>query len=834
MMNGESDISGDDLFGDTSIDRSVVDPSEPASSLVMMNANANAKSEESHNMKEEPIYPENMMTNNNNFNDYDLHPTTRGDVKETGDAIVETGEQSEPKPNQNDHSISNNGSSSDPAATVNRDGTAADMNYHASDPTSNNDSIPKNSGNDPILPATATEVSTIFVGNGKANGHAADRRSAIDPSMPAMAEEAAAAVARNKDDTDGTNSHVADPSTLVSNGSSNGDVPTENSPSQPRKQPQEEDVATDTDTDAQRINDENNTNTNTNSNDNDNGNDNIDPSFQQYAMELNVALESLETMRRLNLEVEFSTAASSSFPVHHDKCTYCQREALHRFLTKPPPPPPPGSGGEQGGGGINIGRVKLDGSRLRRFRSNVGSFFSKSAVGLENDGTSDVGDDGNGKKVAAQSCPPSLASPSISSMESVEVDSTTTASTTTTTNKSASASTAANTSSNSSSTKTVHHRANRRNLLKKHPPCLTCGHPTCSTHASSNFTKNHISICQPCAYLFELDFLVDIITSTSSDTAQCKRKVDNLVDCYDRAKLLLVFTSNYADDIAAALETTTTRSNKIGAGSSATGIVSGVAGVVGCGALLFPPVAAVGVPLLITSLVFGGGATAAQTGEAARAKYFSEPNKLAEKMVALHGMVLSLLRITEVLAYGLLKNQREGKSSQDVGGDDLTKREALAREIHELLEKHGVTTTQGVGALKTAAVGGMVATEVAAAGTSVAVAAGAEAGLSTSAIANGAGVVGRNSRYFGRVGTAAASGARFIPIAGGLLSAACVYVEGKELKRTLSKINEGNPCEKAEQVRNIRDEVAMLPDSSVIAAECHRVFELARNERTFF
>ena len=61
--------------------------------------------------------------------------------------------------------------------------------------------------------------------------------------------------------------------------------------------------------------------------------------------------------------------------------------------------------------------------------------------------------------------------------------------------------------------------------------------------------------------------------------------------------------------------------------------------------------------------------------------------------------------------------------------------------------------------------------------------------------------------------------------------AACVYVEGKELKRTLSRISEGNPCARAEQVRNIRDELIMLPDSSLIAAECRRVFELAQKEK---
>ena len=307
-----------------------------------------------------------------------------------------------------------------------------------------------------------------------------------------------------------------------------------------------------------------------------------------------------------------------------------------------------------------------------------------------------------------------------------------------------------------------------------------------------------------------------------------------MVDCYDRAKILLLYTAQYSNEIASALETHTVRSNKIGAGSSATGIVSGVAGVVGCGALLFPPVAAAGVPLLIASLVFGGGATAAQTGDAA-VKYFSEPNKLAEKMVALHGMVLSLLRITEVLSYGLLKHLNvnysvehleEGEEEREGEDDDeiISQRDQLAKEINVLLEKHGVSTTT---ALKGVVNGGIVATEIAAVGGT---AAAAEAAMSTE-LSSSASVVGRSSRYFGRVGTTAASSARFIPIAGGLLSAACVVVEGRELKKTLSRIREGNPCAMAQQVRTIADELDMLPDSTILAAECRRVFELAEKEK---
>jgi len=68
-------------------------------------------------------------------------------------------------------------------------------------------------------------------------------------------------------------------------------------------------------------------------------------------------------------------------------------------------------------------------------------------------------------------------------------------------------------------------------------------------------------------------------------------------------------------------------------------------------------------------------------------------------------------------------------------------------------------------------------------------------------------------------------------LVGGVLSAACVVVEGRELKKTLERISEGNPCEKAEQVRTIKEELEMLPDSSLISAECKRVFELAQKEK---
>ena len=562
--------------------------------------------------------------------------------------------------------------------------------------------------------------------------------------------------------------------------------------------------------------------------------------MESIMMELNVALEALESMRRCNLEVEFG----GIMPVQHDRCTYCQREAVHKLKTNPPPPPKPTPSNQDAtksneGAGITIGKVKLDGSRLRRF----GSLLSKKVSTTASD------NDNNVDKQSSSFTSSQGGNSTLSSMESIGED-------------------------NDVSGSTVSNGGNnirqRRNIMRKiHHPCLTCGHPTCSKHSSSALSKNHIPICQPCSYLFELDFLIDVITNTASNTELCRQKVDEMVDCYDRAKLLLVYTTQYADEIATVLEGQTSRSNKVGAGSSGVGIVSGLTGVVGCGALLFPPVAAAGVPLLIASLVFGGGATAAQTGDAA-VKHFSEPNRLAEKIVALHGMVLSLLRITEVLSCGLLKSQlnvaysvEHLDNNMEKGGindewekvdddddeeyEESTQREELAKEIKALLEKHGLSTTLGVNAVKNvvtsgivasevaavAAVGGVVAVEsTAAASSAVAVVAGAEAAaVSSSTIASGASVLGRSSRYFGRVGTTAANSLKFIPIAGGILSGVCVIYEGRELKRTLSRINEGNPCAMADQVRAIKEELGLLPDSSLIAAECRRVFELAQKEK---
>ena len=77
----------------------------------------------------------------------------------------------------------------------------------------------------------------------------------------------------------------------------------------------------------------------------------------------------MERMRRLNLEVKFSDACPG-FPMHHDRCVHCQREALREFLlvaANDDDDPHPAK--EDGWGGIRIGGLKLDGSQLRNFEN---------------------------------------------------------------------------------------------------------------------------------------------------------------------------------------------------------------------------------------------------------------------------------------------------------------------------------------------------------------------------------------------------------------------------------------------------------------------------------
>ena len=175
-----------------------------------------------------------------------------------------------------------------------------------------------------------------------------------------------------------------------------------------------------------------------------------------------------------------------------------------------------------------------------------------------------------------------------------------------------------------------------------------------------------MTVCIHCAPLFGLDFIVDLIQNGDADPDYRRRKVDQVVDSYDRAIIVLKYLRQFIDSTCDELEQTAVRDNKIGLGSSATGLVSGVTGltvaaihfaamssavsIVAAATVLTP----VGPPLLLASIALGGTAAAASSGSEA-VSYYSEPNQLANRIVALHELVHSLLKVTVTLRDALTR-----------------------------------------------------------------------------------------------------------------------------------------------------------------------------------
>lgn len=130
-------------------------------------------------------------------------------------------------------------------------------------------------------------------------------------------------------------------------------------------------------------------------------------------------------------------------------------------------------------------------------------------------------------------------------------------------------------------------------------PCLICGSPVCSNHSSSSFRQEKVNVCLDCESLFSSDYVVDCLIMSKKER---QRRVDHMLDLYDRTALLLKYSSQYIDSVAENLEQNKARQNKLGVGGSTAGMVSGALGIAAA-ATIFTPA---GPPLLIASLLFGG------------------------------------------------------------------------------------------------------------------------------------------------------------------------------------------------------------------------------------
>jgi len=431
---------------------------------------------------------------------------------------------------------------------------------------------------------------------------------------------------------------------------------------------------------------------------------------KKTAMELNVAYEAYEKMRKLNLELECSEAGiqfKANTPIDFDMCTTC-------LITKGPP----------------VVASSSPSSAASTALTNKVPAFSTSS----------------GKPLF-----PRLYKLRVESQDFLHA-----------------------------SQQSLREKAKKQ----KGVPCLLCGAPSCSEHSSAAFRKENITLCNTCVTSLEFDFDDDRHRSELMT-----KQVEYLVDLYDRALLLLQYSSQFMLQVALSLEASTERHNQVGVGGSSVGIVSGVLGVAAACTILTPA----GPPLLIASLVFGGSATAVQTGSEAM-KYFSEPNKLADRMLALMGMVQAILsttrsmRETTLVPYldravlSLTKKQMESSMKTTVDSENKAK------------VQKAVTAGTRIGS--TAATG--------------------MATLSTGLVQEGAAA----GRFMSRASTNLARSARFARFAGGALSAATLVLEARELTNTVKQIRQGNPCEKAEALRRIHAVLGRLPSTQNVDAMC--------------
>ena len=327
----------------------------------------------------------------------------------------------------------------------------------------------------------------------------------------------------------------------------------------------------------------------------------------------------------------------------------------------------------------------------------------------------------------------------------------------------------------------VHSFVQDREEKRKPHRCLTCGAPSCRRHSSKTFRKEQICVCLECEAIFSPEYLVECLTLEGKER---QAHIDKMMDLYDRATLLLKFSNQYIDEVIECLSNVKKRNNRINFTGSSAGIASGILGIAAAATIVTPA----GVPLLIVSLMLGSAASASQAGTEVTSKYFSEPGKVADRILALHGMTLSILSITGAL--------RDAATRDIVRSDVCT--ENHMRMLEDLRINHVDNRTQlvmGVSASKFATQGAMI-------------------GLAE------VGSVARGARQMSRSGVHILGGSlRFATIAGGALAGATLLLEAKNMAVTVKSIREGSPCEKANALEKIKEELPHLPPTTNLDRE---------------
>mmetsp|Transcript_9854 Transcript_9854/g.15155 ORF Transcript_9854/g.15155 Transcript_9854/m.15155 type:complete len:615 (+) Transcript_9854:83-1927(+) len=417
------------------------------------------------------------------------------------------------------------------------------------------------------------------------------------------------------------------------------------------------------------------------------------------SMDLNVAYEALENMRKANLEVQFADNVDCT------QCTQCLRAYVKKEK--------------------EMKEVVLDGRRIRRFARR----FRR------------VSDSPRKRKGSSRSPSPT----------SVMDDS--------------------------------HHdesRSKQRVLPKmQHKSCLVCCSPVCNAHSSETFRQGSILICTECSPLFSIDYIQEsLVPKFIEDDEQRRKKcLYRMVEMYDRALLMLKFSAQYIDDVSNSLEISSKRNHALSSRASKTSLVSGITGVVAA-ATIFTPA---GPPLLIASLFFGGSATAISTGSEA-VTFHSEPNKLADKIIVIHALVKSLMRVTNVLHQAVV--DPESFSDTDNVRDEGTAFRPPMNRIDEM-EKYDPEWND-------------------------------DSSMDEKEEGN------KEGELMSTVARATAETAtRLVKFAGDALhNSSTKTVEVNDINDTVQRISAGSPHDKAEILQSIKKEMKIIPETGIIADLC--------------
>jgi hypothetical protein len=173
---------------------------------------------------------------------------------------------------------------------------------------------------------------------------------------------------------------------------------------------------------------------------------------------------------------------------------------------------------------------------------------------------------------------------------------------------------------------------------KSYEPCLACGAPTCHKHATKQFRKDDVTICNNCFGLF--NWRID------PGDKLLARQVKNALQAYKCAYLLLESLGPSIPELTKKLNESSVRDSTVDLGSSSAGFLSGAMGFAGAATILTP----VGAPLLLASTVLGASAFSTRftysIGKRFRRKKL---NSLTNGIIAAFGILRAVLKTLTIL-----------------------------------------------------------------------------------------------------------------------------------------------------------------------------------------